>query len=61
MQWSLLAGNPWRLTENDLPMPYGRQEKKQEKQEGRPHEKANDFGLGYLRASVPFPFRGFAL
>jgi hypothetical protein len=28
---------------------------------GRLHEKANDPILGYLRASVPFPFRRFAI
>jgi hypothetical protein len=27
---------------------------------GGRHEKTNGLGLGYLRASVPFPFRGFA-
>jgi hypothetical protein len=27
---------------------------------GGRHEKANDPGLGYLRASWPFPFCGFA-
>jgi hypothetical protein len=28
---------------------------------GRPHEKANDPGLGYLRPPFPFPVRGFAI